>query len=204
MSGPPIRRSPLGEATRRAINAQTANSPLKVSHMPHHESWTANCLLQGDYYNAEYTDRAPEEYTYNESPHNPRLAAIAKEECGSNRDFIMSTTSTSSNSSRKLKFHIGPWTLGKTLGKGSTARVRLARHKLTGQKAAIKIVQKRNAMLSQAGSLADLEKAEDMEDVEDGLRRMPVGIEREVAIMKLIQHPHIMKLYDIWENRTEM
>jgi hypothetical protein len=33
---------------------------------------------------------------------------------------------------------------------------------------------------------------------------MPIGIEREVAIMKLIQHPNIMKLYDIWENRTEM
>jgi hypothetical protein len=38
----------------------------------------------------------------------------------------------------------------------------------------------------------------------NGFRRMPYGIEREVAIMKLIEHPHIMKLYDIWENRTEM
>jgi serine/threonine protein kinase len=43
-----------------------------------------------------------------------------------------------------------------------------------------------------------------MADSGDGIRRMPVGIEREVAIMKLIQHPNIMKLYDIWENRTEM
>jgi serine/threonine protein kinase len=41
-------------------------------------------------------------------------------------------------------------------------------------------------------------------DAEDGVKRMPVGIEREVAIMKLIRHPNIMKLYDIWENRTEM
>jgi serine/threonine-protein kinase HSL1 (negative regulator of Swe1 kinase) len=83
--------------------------------------------------------------------------------------------------------------------------VRLARHAFTGQEAAIKIVQKKNAQLSQAGSLAALDQAESMlPDYGDGLRRMPIGIEREVAIMKLIQHPNIMKLYDIWENRTEM
>jgi serine/threonine protein kinase len=76
---------------------------------------------------------------------------------------------------------------------------------VTGQEAAVKIVQKKNAQLSQAGSLADLDKAvSKLAEDEEGLRRMPVGIEREVAIMKLIQHPNIMKLYDIWENRTEM
>jgi serine/threonine protein kinase len=91
------------------------------------------------------------------------------------------------------------------LGEGATARVRLAKHAFTGQKAAVKIVQKRHAQMSQAGSLADLDQAESSRpDNGDGLRRMPVGIEREVAIMKLIQHPNIMKLYDIWENRTEM
>lgn len=59
--------------------------------------------------------------------------------------------------------------------------------------------------MSQAGSLADIDQAETLlPDSEDGLKRMPIGIEREVAIMKLIQHPNIMKLYDIWENRTEM
>jgi serine/threonine protein kinase len=69
----------------------------------------------------------------------------------------------------------------------------------------VKIVQKRYAQLSQASSLADLDQSEALRpDAGDGLRRMPVGIEREVAIMKLIQHPNIMKLYDIWENRKEM
>lgn len=104
-----------------------------------------------------------------------------------------------------MKKCIGPWKLGKTLGKGATARVRLARHVITGQEAAVKIVLKKDAYLSQAGSLADLDRADlRRPDPEDGLRKMPVGIEREVAIMKLIQHPHIMELYDIWENRTEM
>jgi serine/threonine protein kinase len=104
-----------------------------------------------------------------------------------------------------VKVYIGPWRLGKTLGEGATARVRLAKHASTGQKAAVKIVQKRYAQMSQAGSLAALDQAESTRpDSGDGLRRMPVGIEREVAIMKLIQHPNIMKLYDIWENRNEM
>jgi serine/threonine protein kinase len=83
--------------------------------------------------------------------------------------------------------------------------VRLARHVYTGQEAAIKIVQKKHAQMSQAGSLASLDRAEStLPDTEHEMRRMPIGIEREVAIMKLIQHPNIMKLYDIWENRTEM
>jgi serine/threonine-protein kinase HSL1 (negative regulator of Swe1 kinase) len=82
----------------------------------------------------------------------------------------------------------------------------MARHATTGQLAAIKIVQKKNAQLSQAGSLASLDRKdlESIENSENTIRRMPYGIEREVAIMKLIDHPHIMKLYDIWENRTEM
>jgi serine/threonine protein kinase len=37
-----------------------------------------------------------------------------------------------------------------------------------------------------------------------GEMRVPMAIEREVAILKLIEHPNIMKLYDIWENRSEM
>ncbi len=34
--------------------------------------------------------------------------------------------------------------------------------------------------------------------------RVPFGIEREIVIMKLIEHPNIIKLYDVWENRGEM
>jgi len=80
----------------------------------------------------------------------------------------------------------------------------MARHAVTGQPAAIKIVQKKNAQLSQAGSLAALDQLDATMNNTGEPKRMPYGIEREVAIMKLIEHPHIMKLYDIWENRTEM
>lgn len=214
---PPTRRPPLGEATRRVNNAyQPQNSlPTKTS-LPHHESLRPEGLLQvrnatsgsplsqGEYHSLPETRRAG---SPSSSVANPRLSAISKDYPGSesNRNSQISTVSTNASDGKRLKACIGPWKLGKTLGKGATARVRLARHAFTGQEAAIKIVQKKNAQLSQAGSLAALDQAESMlPDYGDGLRRMPIGIEREVAIMKLIQHPNIMKLYDIWENRTEM
>ena len=33
---------------------------------------------------------------------------------------------------------------------------------------------------------------------------IPSGIEREVVIMKLIEHPNVISLYDVWENRGEL
>lgn len=146
-----------------------------------------------------------QDYARTDSPANPRLSAISKEYPNSNRNSQVSTVSTNASDGKKLKSLVGPWRLGRTLGRGATARVRRARHITTGQDAAVKIVQKRNAQISQAGSLAALDKAMSaIPSHGDGTKRMPVGIEREVAIMKLIEHPNIMKLYDIWENRDEM
>ena len=34
--------------------------------------------------------------------------------------------------------------------------------------------------------------------------RILLGIEREIVIMKLIEHPNIMRLYDVWETSTEL
>lgn len=213
---PPTRRSPLGDATRRINNLQPQQSAPNYSSMPDHEDLRQDGLLhapdrasgsllsQGDRYPPREAQRwGPQ----NSNVVNPRLSAISRDYPGtdSNRNSQISTVSTNASDGKRIKSCIGPWKLGKTLGKGATARVRLARHTYTGQEAAIKIVQKKNAQMSQAGSLAALDQAESIEaDSEDGVRRMPIGIEREVAIMKLIQHPNIMKLYDIWENRTEM
>lgn len=200
---PAARRAPLGEATRRVNNSQhQSENDEKPLPMPHHESRVTNQTRRTT--NAQRL-RIPTQHAPDASNVvNPRLSAIANEYPASNRNSQISTASTNSEG-KSLKRCIGPWKLGKTLGKGATARVRLARHIITGQEVAVKIVQKENAYLSQAGSLAALDQA-DQNTIEpdDGLRRMPIGIEREVAIMKLIQHPHIMELYDIWENRTEM
>ncbi|ODQ81814.1 hypothetical protein BABINDRAFT_160052 [Babjeviella inositovora NRRL Y-12698] len=89
------------------------------------------------------------------------------------------------NSKRKNQNHVGPWKLGRTLGRGSTGRVRLAKHAQTGQLAAVKIIPKSNIKTADG----------------DGL---PYGIEREIIIMKLISHPNIMGLFDVWENRGEL
>lgn len=61
------------------------------------------------------------------------------------------------------------------------------------------------AYLVQDSSLAALSKWDNaLPEQADGEMRIPMAIEREVAILKLIEHPNIMKLYDIWENRSEM
>lgn len=112
--------------------------------------------------------------------------------------------STSSASSSKRKTHIGPWHLGKTLGKGAAGRVRLARHRVTQQPVAVKIISKNACHMTQAGSIAELDKWDRKRGENKTDNQMPFSIEREVAILKLIEHPNIVRLYDIWENRAEM
>ncbi|KAI8996586.1 kinase-like domain-containing protein [Trametes punicea] len=89
---------------------------------------------------------------------------------------------------------IGLWKVGRTIGKGSSGRVRLARHTKTGQYAAVKIVSKA-ALFNSRMSLYSL--GEETE-------RILHSIEREIVIMKLIDHPNIMRLYDVWETSTEL
>ncbi|KAK1758555.1 kinase-like domain-containing protein [Echria macrotheca] len=117
------------------------------------------------------------------------------------------TVSPDGTLKKQEKHQIGPWSLGEVLGEGSSARVRKGQHRITGQMAAVKIVPKTLVHLTQAGSLADLDKI----DVRmaatrpcDGTYRMPVAIEREVAILKLVQHPNILQLLDLWENRHDI
>ncbi|CAF4653893.1 unnamed protein product [Rotaria sp. Silwood1] len=74
--------------------------------------------------------------------------------------------------------YVGPYLLQKTLGKGQTGLVKLGVHYLTAEKVAIKIVNR------EALSESVLMK-----------------VEREIAIMKLIEHPHVLRLYDVYESR---
>ncbi|VDN57719.1 unnamed protein product [Dracunculus medinensis] len=74
--------------------------------------------------------------------------------------------------------YCGPYKLEKTLGKGQTGLVKTGTHCITGRKVAIKIVNKEKL------SESVLQK-----------------VEREIAIMKLIEHPHVLHLYDVYENK---
>jgi hypothetical protein len=200
----------LGETTAQVNNIKVGGAlEWDVHTMPHkmihHESHQDGGHLPYDENHAAASNLSPVQDRHDRhsgAVPDKRLSAVSKEEYDRRRESQISTTSTTSSRSRKS--HIGPWHLGKTLGRGATARVRMARHHYTGQLAAVKIVQKKNAQLSQAGSLAALDKQDQEFKPTDGVRRMPYGVEREVAIMKLIEHPHIMKIYDIWENHAEM
>jgi serine/threonine-protein kinase HSL1, negative regulator of Swe1 kinase len=138
---------------------------------------------------------------------NKRISAIVNDAPPNpNRNSAISTTSTASGKSRR-KTHVGPWQLGRTLGKGATGRVRLAKHAMTGQVAAVKIVSKKSASMAQSASvrqMTQISKEDPSLASSAGFRMMPFNIEREVVIMKLVEHPNIVNLYDVWENRGEL
>ncbi|XP_039206517.1 serine/threonine-protein kinase SIK2 isoform X2 [Crotalus tigris] len=74
---------------------------------------------------------------------------------------------------------VGFYEIEGTLGKGNFAVVKLGRHRITRSEVAIKIIDK-----SQLDSV-NLEK-----------------IYREVQIMKMLDHPHIIKLYQVMETKS--
>lgn len=137
---------------------------------------------------------------------NKRVAEIFDAESGSKRNstaLTASGTSIKSPRSRGRKTHVGPWQLGRTLGKGSIGRVRLTKPAVTGQVAAIKIMSKRYAAMAQSTSITIMDLNNDSVGPHD-IRAVPSGVEREIVIMKLIEHPNIINLYDVWENRGEL
>ncbi|KAI9312164.1 hypothetical protein BX666DRAFT_2161655 [Dichotomocladium elegans] len=77
---------------------------------------------------------------------------------------------------QKARKCIGEYYVGKTLGKGASGRVKLGVHKYTGEQVAIKIISKSHLAANPA-----IEKA----------------VRREIAIMKLIDHPNVMSLIDV-------
>jgi hypothetical protein len=219
----PAPRQPLGDAMQRINHATVANVTRRyeagdvenhILSKPYKNAahGRSNPVLTVNYPQAEQrTHQPPAPAALVEpGPANPRLTAISQDPhdaSDAHRVSQFSNVSSNASSTRQLKTHIGPWQLGKTLGKGSSARVRLARHRVSHQLVAIKIVAKSTAHMTQAGSLANLDRIDyrnPTTGADGGLRRMPLAIEREVAILKLIRHPNIIELLDIWENRSEM
>lgn len=84
---------------------------------------------------------------------------------------------------------IGPWILGRTIGKGASGRVKIAQHENTNQFAAVKIIPFYLSSMSN-----DLMKAE----------RHRANVEREIALMKLMDHPNVIRLYDVWEGNGNL
>ncbi|KAM3837390.1 serine/threonine-protein kinase SIK1 isoform 2-T2 [Vipera latastei] len=88
------------------------------------------------------------------------------------------TAIPTSSQSQQKPLRVGFYDIERTLGKGNFAVVKLARHRVTKTQVAIKIIDKTRLDSS------NLEK-----------------IYREVQIMKLLNHPHIIKLYQVMETK---
>ncbi|KAM8882638.1 serine/threonine-protein kinase MARK2 isoform 10-T10 [Synchiropus picturatus] len=90
------------------------------------------------------------------------------------RNFVPTTTSDEQP-------HIGNYRLLKTIGKGNFAKVKLARHVLTGKEVAVKIIDKTQLNSSSLQKLF-----------------------REVRIMKMLNHPNIVKLFEVIETEKTL
>lgn len=95
--------------------------------------------------------------------------------------------SSQRNNSRKDESHnpdlnatqIGNYVIQKTVGEGNFAKVKLAKHKLTGAEVAIKVIDKTTLDEKKLSKLY-----------------------REIRIMKLLHHPNIVKLYEVIETKN--
>jgi calcium-dependent protein kinase len=67
--------------------------------------------------------------------------------------------------------------LGESLGKGKYGLVKKGKHKKSGKEVAVKIVKKKDL------SLKDVEL-----------------LKREIEVLKICQHPNIIRFYDVFEN----
>ena len=76
---------------------------------------------------------------------------------------------------------ISGYALGKTLGQGEHGLVKEAMHELTGEKVAIKILEK--------SSIGD--------------RRLVYKVKREFQILQKLSHPNIAMLYQIIETESQ-
>ncbi|PSR77783.1 hypothetical protein PHLCEN_2v7706 [Hermanssonia centrifuga] len=88
---------------------------------------------------------------------------------------------------------VGPWVIGECVGKGASGHVKIAKHRRTGQLAAVKILPIQPFANSRA-SLASQAKSE----------KQRLGVDREITMMKLMNHPNIMRIYDVYEGEKEL
>ncbi|PNS18105.1 hypothetical protein CAC42_4064 [Sphaceloma murrayae] len=101
-------------------------------------------------------------------PHRPPKSSAA------------SASGSSSASGREGR--LNQYTFHRTLGEGSFGKVKLATHKVTKQKVAIKVIT-RSKLIS---------------------RDMTGRIEREISYLQLLRHPHIIKLYTVVSTPREI
>jgi 5'-AMP-activated protein kinase catalytic alpha subunit len=81
-----------------------------------------------------------------------------------------------------MKNNIGYYILGRAIGQGTFGKVRNGTHIITGERVAVKILEK--------------EKIKDNNDVN--------RIIREIKILKSVRHPSVIQLYEIIETKNQL
>lgn len=77
---------------------------------------------------------------------------------------------------------IGDYIIGRSIGKGTFGKVKKGVHTKTGEKVAIKILEK--------------DKIQDVSDVE--------RVAREIHILKIVRHPNVIQMYEIIETKKQL
>ncbi|KAG1365522.1 CBL-interacting protein kinase 32 [Cocos nucifera] len=85
-------------------------------------------------------------------------------------------------STAKVKRRVGKFELGRTIGEGTFAKVKFARNSETGEPVAIKILDKEKVLKN----------------------KLVEQIKREIATMKLIKHPNVVRLYEVMGSKTKI
>uniref|UniRef100_A0A453HQV9 non-specific serine/threonine protein kinase n=1 Tax=Aegilops tauschii subsp. strangulata TaxID=200361 RepID=A0A453HQV9_AEGTS len=85
-------------------------------------------------------------------------------------------------STTKVKRRVGKYELGRTIGEGTFAKVRFARNTETGDPVAIKILDKEKLLK----------------------HKMVEQIKREIATMKLIKHPNVVRIHEVMGSKTKI
>ena len=94
----------------------------------------------------------------------------------------MQSLDKSRSDSSNSNIVISHYQIGRTIGKGTFGKVKLGIHTLTGEKVAVKILEK--------------DKIKDSSDVE--------RVSREIKILKQVSNPNIVKLYEIIETQKQL
>ncbi|XP_023171822.2 serine/threonine-protein kinase MARK2 isoform X15 [Drosophila hydei] len=115
------------------------------------------------------------------STHSAHASAIKQRTSSAKGSPNLQMRSSAPMRWRATEEHIGKYKLIKTIGKGNFAKVKLAKHLPTGKEVAIKIIDKTQL---NPGSLQKLF--------------------REVRIMKMLDHPNIVKLFQVIETEKTL
>ncbi|XP_038879113.1 CBL-interacting serine/threonine-protein kinase 24 isoform X2 [Benincasa hispida] len=83
---------------------------------------------------------------------------------------------------KRLTRKLGKYEVGRTVGEGTFAKVKFACNTETGESVAIKVLAKSSILK----------------------HKMVDQIKREISIMKIVRHPHIVRLHEVLASRTKI